>query len=216
MAVSRSGSSNVPSLDSLEYTDFKQLRFNSGIVNSGYGGPASNSNATVNTVDMSEHLGNDEVFELVTLDWEFGAWFAMDGSRASETEPGNAEVSGVWEINSGQGEWLLTDTRTAPWDDNDGFQTLDWYENVIFPSVQDSVNGMGSGLGPSSDTYRNVKNFRELYGTGPFLDVNDELDLRREYSTEHVSMAVEHRVTAVFNGLVYTIEGARPDLASPF
>lgn len=215
MSVSRSTAGNIPSMDELEYTDWKQIRWKDQM-RQGFGGPRTSSDAEQNNIEMDQYLGNDEIMELVVLDWEHNAFFRMDGSRASETEPGYAETSTTWEINSGQGEWILSDQVTDPLEDDDGHKTLDWYETIVYPSVQDDVNGTGAGTGPSSDTYRNAKNFREQYGTGPFVDVNDEINIRTELSTFHVSMGIDVKWHAIIQGLVYKVEGARPDLAAPF
>lgn len=142
-------------------------------------------------IDLPE-LGNDELAELAYLsaglsvrnDPEAGTGNTSPGSINAVAEMGANLEGSDYIVGDGDGRENLTvdtevdmmnaiNTSSGAEDEQGHFGILSAAADAAY---QDSSGGTGGGGGSSTDRFE--KNFRQIYGEGPWLDATDQFNAR--------------------------------------
>jgi len=218
MTVSRSDDGDA------EYTDYEVQNFayNADLV----GGPSDFGEAEARyEVTGPQGLSHDEVAELAVM--TFHATHGVeDQDTTTDTEPGtsrgrfiigidtdrddsvaigggtpdaDAEVTGGG--TSGGTPDITADHSTNP-------AVLEEAQLQAMVGFNDTVTGTGGGS--SNSQLARIVNFRELFGTGPFLDSTDEMHIASQINHDQVSGDTNLRITGRWYWRIHELESSRP------
>lgn len=211
MSVSRSGGTGGSRYSDHEWL---QLTFDSSVGS----GPADNDDSTAINEEVDVHevlnLDNNELAELTYFS-RMGALKVILDDSVTATAVGSIELSGNLEINSGEGEWALSDQLTTPTSSRNRPNYIDSLEAQLSEFVKDSANSVGGGAYPTFTETRDMSYLGAGFESGPALDANDELDFRFEFNRDTFVHGANIKFVYNMAFRTHQIEGTRNEFAIP-
>jgi hypothetical protein len=156
-------------------------------------------------------LQNDELAELVSLRGTIQSFVNEDPADGNQDEAGTYGGEAEIGINLDGPERAMSDQRDPNYtDDSPAILALLTAGTGTVPFVDSSAGAGGGGGSPSQNV---AINFREHFGSGPFLDKSDSITLRTVVQAQNTVLQVNTEAYWQLGYRVYEIESQRPTFA---
>lgn len=158
---------------------------------------------------LGGNLQNDELAELVSIRGTLQCEVNEDPAEGNQSEAGTYGGQAEIGINTTGDERATSDMRDPNFGDEDSPAILYILQTGTgtSPFVDTSA---GAGGGGGSPQQNGDFNFRDHFGTGPFLDKADEISVRTEVESKNTVLDVVAEAYWILGYRVYEIESQRP------